>query len=50
MINGDIEGDCPESMCHSAGLAQRSLPAQHENSIRGLIYRLYIDVKETRIF
>ena len=35
-INGDIDGDCPESMCHSAGLEQHNLPAQHENRIGGV--------------
>ena len=35
-INGEIEEDCPGSMCHSPGLAQRNLPLQHENNIRGL--------------
>ena len=37
-INRDIEGDCPGSLCHSPGLAQRkwNLPSQHENDVRGL--------------
>ena len=26
-INEDIDGDFPRSMCHSPGLAQRSLPS-----------------------
>ena len=26
-INRDSEGDCPGSMCHSPGLAQRNLPS-----------------------
>ena len=35
-INVYIEKDCPGSMCHSPGLAQRNLLSQHENDIRGL--------------
>ena len=35
-INGDIDGDCPGSMCHSAGLAQRNLPATQEARTKGL--------------
>ena len=39
-INGEIERECPGSMCHSPGLAQRNLPSQHENDIRGLSDRI----------
>ena len=35
-INVDIEGEFPGSMCHYPGLAQRNLPPQYENDIRGL--------------
>ena len=33
VINGDIDGDCPGSRCHSARRAQPNLPAQRENRI-----------------
>ena len=36
VINGEIEGDCPGVMSHTAKLAQRNPAAQHECRIRGL--------------
>ena len=48
-INEDIDGDCPGSMCHSAGLTQRNLPVQHENRIRGLNDHLLVK-RRVRIF
>ena len=35
-INRDIDGDCPGSMCHSASLAQRNLPATRKKTNKGL--------------
>ena len=35
-INRDIDGDCPGSMCHSARLAQRNLPATRKKRNKGL--------------
>ena len=34
-IHGDIDGDCPGSVSHSARLAPRNLPVRHENRNRG---------------
>ena len=35
-INRDIDGDFPGSVCHSARMAQRNLPAEHEKTISAL--------------
>ena len=41
-INEYIDGDCPGSVCHSPGLAQRNLLSQHEKDIRGLSDRVWL--------
>ena len=35
-VDGDIEGDCPGNMCHSAGLSQSNPPTRKKRTIRML--------------